>query len=112
VEAAKTGCAYVELQIQYEDAHPLRYRATALNTIQAIRQTSKTIPILAGLAPDAGGTPVSVYDMVQDYSGVYGLVAGYWLNADTWSPPRGTGCAVQGCPQVVRGFLKATGLVP
>ncbi len=103
-----TAAAYapvIELQDQYLDGNPAAYIATVKVNVAAVRAVSKTVVILAGLAPDAGGRPVTSADMLDEYQSVRSIVQGFWLNADQWAPPKGTGCAPAGCPLVVDQFI-------
>ncbi len=78
--------------------------------VAAIRKASPTVPILAGLATDAGGIPVTAAQMFDAYQAIRASVAGFWLNADTWARPRGRGCAPAGCPLVAAAFLADLGV--
>lgn len=106
--AAAPYAAVVGVQSQRLDASPVKFRRYLRRAIAAIRAASPTVPIMAGLAPDAGGTPVSAADMTREYRAAYPLVSGFWLNVPEW--PNGTGCAPKGCPFVARAFLHTIGV--
>lgn len=106
--AAQAGSPIVEIQSQFGVAAPERaFRPFVSRAIRAIRNVSKNVTILVGLATDAGGTPVTVGDMVRAYRIAVRLHAqGFWLNAAVWPAPRGKGCAPRGCPQTALKFLQ------
>jgi len=108
--AAARHASVVEIQSQALDRNPSQFIANVLNAVAAIRRVNATIPILAGLATDALGKPTTVQDMIEEYTGVKSSVQGFWLNANTWPPPRGRGCAPEGCPQTARQFLADIGV--
>lgn len=99
----------VDIQSQRYVAHPNQFASFVSQDIAAMRAVSSSVKILAGLAPDAGGTPVTASEMYRSYASVYYEVSGYWLNAAPWAPPRGKGCAPVGCPAVVHKFLNDIG---
>ncbi len=108
--AAANFASVVEIQSQARDRDPASFIAMVRKIVAAIREVNPTIPILAGLSTDALGKPTTVQDMTKEYAGVRAFVQGFWLNADTWAPPTGRGCAPKGCPQIGRQFLKAIGV--
>jgi hypothetical protein len=85
------------------------YASFVTRAVTAIRKASKTVVILAGLATDAGGIPVTAGQMFAAYTSVKKIVQGWWLNANTWAAPRGIGCAPLGCPLVGQAFLAMIG---
>lgn len=99
----------VDIQGQCYTRSPKEYAAFVARDVRAIRKVSKKVIILAGIATDAGGIPVTVPEMLRSYRSVYAIVQGYWLNANTWAPPRGRGCAPKGCPAIGDGFLAKIG---
>jgi hypothetical protein len=109
VAAAEAGASAVDIQAQTLDRDPNAYRGFVRKAVSAIRAVNANIPILAGLATDAGGTPTSAQNMHQEYKSVKGLVQGFWLNANTWRT-HAHGCAAQGCPATAVQFLKDIGV--
>ncbi len=109
VGAAKYA-SVVEIQAQTLDRNPKEYGAFVRKAVAAIRAANPDVPILAGLATDAGGIPTSTNDMYREYESVKNDVQGFWLNADTWGSPHSHGCASQGCPVTARSFLKMIGV--
>lgn len=103
--AAKYGAAVVSLQTQVFDSKPAKFHRALVRAVATIRTASSTVTIWAGLATDAGGTPVTAQDMIKEYEQSYPIVAGFWENAAQW--PHGIGCAIEGCPLVSAGFLRA-----
>jgi hypothetical protein len=68
------------------------------------------VTVIAGIAADAGGHPVTAATLTTAYSKLRPHVDGYWLNASLWTAAKGgTGCAPQGCPHVVLTFLRNIG---
>jgi hypothetical protein len=110
VQRAARYCPVLDLQIQYLDGAPRKYAQLARTYVTAIRKISRTVIILAGLAPDAAGRPVPAASMTAEYQATRALVQGYWLNADKWAA--GTGCAPEGCGATVRAFLTSIGATP
>jgi hypothetical protein len=108
--AAAKYSSVVVIQSQALDSNPLTFQASVVRAVAAIRKVNPTIPILAGLATDALGKPTTVQDMIDDYTDVKSDVQGFWLNANTWPPPKGRGCAAEGCPQIGRQFLNDIGV--
>lgn len=108
--AAARYASVIEIQAQAQDRNPAAYIAMVSKIVKAIRQVNPSIPILAGLATDALGKPTTAQNMIKEYQGVKSSVEGFWLNANTWAPPKGLGCAPKGCPQVGRQFLNAIGV--
>jgi hypothetical protein len=80
VGAARYG-SVVEIQAQFLDRDPDAYSGFVKTAVDAIRAVNPSIPILAGLATDSGGTPTSAQDMYQEYKSVKSDVQGFWLNA-------------------------------
>ncbi len=107
--AAAPYASAVAVQSQYLDGRPRYFRAYVIEAVSKIRKASKTVPILAGLAPDAGGVPITAFDMTVEYRAVYAMVSGFWVNADQWQ--RGVGCATTGCGQIVDQFLANIGVI-
>jgi hypothetical protein len=108
VGAAKYA-SVVEIQAQILDRNPRKYAAFVRKAVRAIRATNPSVPILAGLATDAGGRPISTKDMYNEYEKVKSYVQGFWLNANTWGI-HSRGCAPQGCPDTALSFLKMIGV--
>ncbi len=106
--AAAPYASAVEIQSQFLDRRPRYFRDYVSTAVSKIRKASKTVPILAGLASDAGGVPVTAFDMTTEYRAVYGMVSGFWVNADQWR--RGVGCATTGCGPIVDQFLANIGV--
>ncbi len=109
VAAVRDGSPAVVIQSQFGIWHDkTAFEPFVRRAMRAIRGVHKSVTIMAGLAPDAGGQPVTVHQMVVAYR--YALrqgAAGFWLNAAVWVPPRGKGCALEGCPRTVLAFLTA-----
>ena len=99
-EAAVAAAPYAgiaEIQSQGHDASPAELYAYVHPIVEAIRKLSKTVPIMIGLATDAGGWDlVSGATLYADYLRTYGLATYFWLNMHAW--PGRKGCAPQGCP--------------
>jgi hypothetical protein len=108
--AAARYASVVVIQSQALDSEPLTFQASVVRAVAAIRRVNPTVPILAGLATDALGKPTTAQDLMDDYADVKADVQGFWLNADTWLPPKGRGCAPAGCPQIGRQFLSDIGV--
>ncbi len=106
--AAAPYASAVVVQSQYLDGRPRLFRDYVITAVGKIRRASKKVPILAGLASDAGGVPITAFDMTTEYRAVYGMVSGFWVNADQWQ--RGVGCATTGCGQIVDQFLANIGV--
>jgi hypothetical protein len=106
-EAAKYGATVVSVQSQFGTRHPYAvFKPFLSGAIRQIRAVSKTVPVLAGISPDAGGQPATADQMVTSWRiAVNRGVAGFWLNAYQWQPPRGHGCATTGCVGTVLAFL-------
>lgn len=113
VTAARYGSPIVEIQSQFAIGHPqARFRPFVARAIRDIRKVSKSVEILVGLATDAGGTPVTAREMVRAYDiALQRHAQGFWLNSAQWAPPRGKGCAPEGCPQTAVEFLVDIGAV-
>jgi hypothetical protein len=113
VEVAAAPYADVlAIQSQKTDQHPDQFTNYVSQSVAAIRAVSPTVPIMAGLATDAGGRPVSVGKIVREYDQTYDMVSYFWLNAAQWPPPRGAGCAPRGCGAVGDRFLVGIGIKP
>jgi hypothetical protein len=80
------------------------------DAVGAIRAHNKRVPILAGLATDGGGFPVTAADMTAEYNAAYPLVQGFWLNADQWPTGPAGGCETTGCGATGRAFLSRIGV--
>lgn len=100
----------VDIQSQEYDNHPSEYKAFVLKDVAAMHKVNKNVTILAGLATDEGGTPSTANNILQSYDSVKSYVQGFWLNANQWAPPTGTGCAPVGCPAVGIQFLEDIGI--
>jgi hypothetical protein len=111
-EAAAPYASVVSIQSQKYDQHPDQFTNYVSESVAAIRTISATVPIMAGLATDAGGVPVTASEMVREYDQTYGLVSYFWLNANQWGPPTGKGCAPKGCGRVGARFLADIGVTP
>ncbi len=110
--AAAPYADVVSIQSQKTDQHPGAFLNYVSQTVAAIRAVSSTVPIMAGLATDADGHPVTASKMVREYDLTYNLVSYFWLNADQWAPPTGQGCAPRGCGGVGARFLADIGVTP
>ena len=110
--AAAPYADVVSIQSQRADEHPDRFTNYVSEAVAAIRAVSPTVPIMAGLATDAGGQPVSASKMAREYDQTYNMVNYFWLNAAQWAPPRGQGCAPRGCGGVGDRFLADIGVTP
>jgi hypothetical protein len=110
--AAAPYADVVSIQSQKTDQHPGEFISYVEQSVAAIRAVSPTVPIMAGLATDADGHPVTASKMVREYDGTYNLVDYFWLNADQWAPPTGQGCAPRGCGGVGARFLADIGVEP
>ncbi len=103
-EAAAPYVAAVTVQSQRYDANPAQFRRYINRAVRDLRAASPTVSIIAGLATDAGGIPVSATDMLREYRAAYPLVTGFWVNADQWRS--GKGCSTTGCGAVGARFLR------
>jgi hypothetical protein len=110
--AAAKYASVVEIQAQTRDRNPAQYLSFVEEAVTSIRLVNPSIPILAGLATDAGGIPTTTANMLKEYNEVKNFVQGFWLNVNTWAPPHAKGCALKGCPQVARQFLEDIGVPP
>jgi hypothetical protein len=110
--AAAPYADVISIQSQKLDQHPGRFTSYVAQSVAAIRAVSPTVPIMAGLATDAGGQPVTAGEMVREYDQTYNMVSYFWLNAAEWPPPRGQGCAPRGCGRVADRFLADIGATP
>jgi len=110
--AAAPYADVVAIQSQEMDQHPDGFASYVSESVQAIRAVSSTVPIMAGLATDADGHPVTASRMVREYDQTYSMVSYFWLNASQWAPPRGRGCAPRGCGRIADRFLADIGLTP
>jgi hypothetical protein len=113
VEVAAAPYADVlSIQSQRTDQHPGEFVNYVSQSVAKIRAVSATVPIMAGLATDADGHPVTARKMVREYDETYNLVDYFWLNANQWAPPTGQGCAPRGCGGVGARFLADIGVKP
>jgi hypothetical protein len=103
-QAAAPYVAAVTVQSQRYDANPAQFRRYINRAVRELHAASPTVPIIAGLATDAGGVPVSATDMLREYRATYPLVTGFWVNADQWRG--GKGCSTTGCGAVGATFLR------
>lgn len=110
--AAAPYADVIAIQSQKTDQHPDQFTSYVSRSVAAIRAVSATVSIMAGLATDAGGHPITARMMVREYDQTYGMVSYFWLNAAQWAPPRGTGCAPRGCGAVGERFLADIGVKP
>jgi len=106
-QAARYGAGAVDIQLQWMEQHPWRYAALLASWVPQIRQAGPGTLVLAGLATDPEGTPVTPWILTRTYSLTRDMVDGYWLNVHPW--PGHPGCAPQGCPQVAVTFLRNIG---
>jgi len=102
--AAQYGAREIAIQSQRNDGTLKKFRQYLSTVMGSIREVNSSVPIIAGIATDAGGSPISASQMVKDYNYAYTRVAGFWLNSPEW--PEGQGCAPEGCPATARQFLK------
>ena len=110
VTAAKYGAYAVDIQRQALTGQPARYGAWMKAAAAAIRVANPRTLVLAGIATDAGGRPVTVAQIVASYTAARAYVDGWWLNAAIWTAAKGgTGCAVTGCRAVGAAFLAEIG---
>jgi hypothetical protein len=110
--AAAPYADVISIQSQKLDQHPGRFTRYVSQSVAAIRAVSPTVPIMAGLATDADGHPVTASQMVREYDQTYTMVSYFWLNAAQWPPPRGQGCAPRGCGRIGARFLGDIGVRP
>jgi hypothetical protein len=110
--AAAPYADVVSIQSQRADQHPAQFTNYVSASVAAIRAVSPTVPIMAGLATDAGGHPVTASQMVREYDQTYSMVSYFWLNAAQWPPPAGKGCAPRGCGRIGARFLADIGVQP
>jgi len=110
--AAAPYADVISIQSQKTDQHPDRFTSYVTQSVAAIRAVSPTVPIMAGLATDAGGHPVTAAMMAREYDQTYSLVSYFWLNAARWPPPTGHGCAPRGCGRIAARFLADIGEYP
>lgn len=104
-EAAAPYAGIVEIQAQGHDATPAEFYDYADPIVKVIRAQSKTVPIMLGLATDAGGNIlVSGATLYADYLKTYGLATYFWLNMHAWTGH--AGCAPQGCPAAGATFVQ------
>ncbi len=110
--AAAPYADVISIQSQKTDQHPGAFSSYVSQSVAAIRAVSATVPIMAGLATDADGHPVTATKIVREYDQTYNLVNYFWLNANQWAPPTGQGCAPRGCGGVGARFLSDIGVKP
>jgi hypothetical protein len=65
--AAAPYADVISIQSQKADQHPGRFTSYVSQSVAAIRAVSPTVPIMAGLATDAGGQPVTAAEMAREY---------------------------------------------
>jgi hypothetical protein len=110
-EAAKCGAYGVDIQSQFDNAHPYSFRGFVTADVRGIRRQSKSAIILAGLATN-NPTPQKASNLARDYR--YARAAGaqgFWFNAAAWTPDRCTASeGGTGCPEVAYWFFKDIGL--
>lgn len=107
--AAAPYADVVSIQSQKSDQHPDRFTNYVSDSVAAIRAIDPTVSIMAGLATDAGGHPITARMMVREYDQTYNMVDYFWLNAAQWAPPAGRGCAPRGCGAIGARFLADIG---
>jgi hypothetical protein len=110
--AAAPYADVISIQSQKTDQHPDQFTSYVTQSVAAIRAVSPTVPIMAGLATDAGGHPVTASMMTREYDQTYSLVSYFWLNAAQWRRPTGHGCAPRGCGRIGARFLTDIGANP
>lgn len=110
--AAAPYADVISIQSQKTDQHPDQFTRYVAQSVAAIRAVSPAVPVMAGLATDAGGHPVTAAMMVREYDQTYAMVSYFWLNAAQWPPPRGHGCAPLGCGPTGARFLADIGVKP
>jgi hypothetical protein len=110
--AAAPYADVIAIQSQRADQHPDRFTSYVAQSVAAIRAVSPDVPIMAGLATDAGGHPVTAAMMDREYDQTYAMVSYFWLNAAQWPPPRGHGCAPRGCGAIGARFLADMAVTP
>jgi hypothetical protein len=110
--AAAPYADVISIQSQKTDQHPDQFTSYVTQSVAAIRAVSPTVPIMAGLATDAGGHPVTARMMTREYDQTYSLVSYFWLNAAQWPRPTGHGCAPRGCGRIGARFLTDIGENP
>lgn len=104
-EAAAPYAYAIGVQTQRYKGNPATFRSYAHRAATALRAINPSVKIILGLSPDAGGKPITAARMVDEYKTTYTLADGYWLNVASWAPPKGVGCAVNGCTATARAFL-------
>ena len=111
IQAARYGAQVVDIQHQAMTSTPSAYAALVKSWVPQIRAAAPgRVTVIAGIAADPGGRPVTAATLTQAYNAVRPYVDGVWLNAALWTTAKGgIGCAPQGCPLVVLGFLAAIG---
>jgi hypothetical protein len=111
-DAAAPWAYAIGVQTQRYDADPAQFLQYASRAAKQLRSVNPSVKVMIGLAPDAGGIPVSDGVMVTEYRETYPLADGFWLNSAVWAPPRGIGCAPVGCGWTADLFLFDIGYPP
>ncbi len=79
----------IDIQAQYAERNPVRYRAIVLRDVRIIRRLNPHAQIFAGISTNPPpGTPVSLSTLERDVQETSALVSGYWLNV----PAKGAYC--------------------
>jgi hypothetical protein len=111
--AAQCGAYAVDVQSQFANTSPTRFRTFIRMAVRAIRAANPNTEILAGLATNNPNL-VTAADMTADYySALAAGVQGFWLNANDWfgrnqcTAPQGG----LGCPETGIQFLEAIGMI-
>jgi hypothetical protein len=99
----------VSIQTQRLDGNPAAFLAFSQQAVAAVRAVSN-VPIMLGLAPDAGGIPVPAWKITQEYNQTYNLAQYYWQNADQWNRGPANGCERTGCGATVDQFFASIGV--
>ncbi len=110
--AAAPYADVIAIQSQKTDQHPEQFTRYVAQSAAAIRAVSPDVAIMAGLATDAGGHPVTAAMMDREYDQTYAMVSYFWLNAAQWPPPTGHGCAPRGCGAIGARFLADIAVAP
>ena len=112
-EAAKCGAYAVDVQSQFANTVPARFRMFIRMAVRAIRAANPNTEILAGLATNNPNL-VTATDMTADYySALAAGVQGFWLNANDWFSRNQCTAAEGGfsCPETGIQFLEAIGMI-
>lgn len=114
--ASARYASVVAIQSQRFDGNPPtatgpgKFLIFVRDAVGAIRLRNKTVPIVAGLATDAGGWPVTAAEITAEYNAAYPLVQGFWLNANQWKSGQPNGCETTGCGAIGDAFLHSIGV--